>query len=309
MNIVTLTLNPAIDVHCYTEQFQPYRENLATITSRDIGGKGINISRALTAGGITNTALIVLGKDDEASFCRDMDAEELTYRKIVVPGKVRENFTLHTNGAKETRISFAGFSADDTLIDTVESTLSDMLARGDILTLTGRNPEGVSICRIKTMLANLQNTGIRIVIDSRSFELSDLLEVRPWLIKPNEEEIASYASIPVQDFQTAKNAAEQLCGQGIENVMISLGAQGAVLCSPRGCFAACAPKIEAISTIGAGDSSIAGFCAAAGLGLDDAERLRYAVSYGSAACMVMGTQAPRKQDMDALLGQVEIFTL
>ena len=309
MKIVTLTLNPAIDVHCYTEQFQPYRENLASITSRDIGGKGINISRALTAGGTQNTALIVLGKDDEASFCRDMEAEGIAYRKIVVPGKVRENITLHTNGAKETRISFAGFSADDSLIDAVESTLDEMLVRGDILTLTGRNPEGVSLPRIKVMLSNLQGTGVRVVIDSRSFELSDLLEVRPWLIKPNEEEIASYASIDVHDFQTAKNAAEQLCQQGIENVMISLGSQGAVLCTPRGCFAACAPKIAAISTIGAGDSSIAGFCAAAGLGLDDAERLRYAISYGSAACMVMGTQAPRKQDMDSLLEQVEISTI
>ncbi len=309
MNIITLTLNPAIDVHCYTEHFQPYRENLATVTSRDIGGKGINISRALTANKIENTALIVLGQEDKASFCRAMDAEGLTYREIVLPGKVRENITLHTSGSPETRISFSGFSADDTLIDRVESDLLRLLDRGDILTLTGRNPEGIGMSRMKTMLANLKSMGIRIVLDSRSFSLSDLLEIRPWLIKPNEEEIASYASIDVHDFPTAKSAAEHLHERGIENVMISLGARGALLCCPQGCFAAQAPSIETISTIGAGDSSIAGFCAATELGLDAPDRLRYAVSYGSAACMVMGTQAPREHDVQELLGQIEISTL
>ena len=262
MNIITLTLNPAIDVHCYTEYFQPYHENLATVTSRDIGGKGINISRALTANKIENTALIVLGQEDKNAFCRAMDAEGLSYREIILPGKVRENITLHTSGAKETRISFAGFSADDSLIDRVESELMLLLDHGDILTLTGRNPEGISMPRMKAMLAALQSWGVRIVLDSRSFNLSDLLEIRPWLIKPNEEEIASYASIEVCDFPTAKHAAEQLHAQGIENVMISLGARGALLYCPQGCFAAQAPAIEAISTIGAGDSSIAGFCAA-----------------------------------------------
>lgn len=307
MNIITLTLNPAIDVHCYTEHFQPYHENLVTVTSRDIGGKGINISRALTASRIENTALIVLGAEDRTAFCRAMDTEGLSYRDIVLPGKVRENITLHTNGEKETRISFAGFPADDGLIDRVEEELTRLLDKGDILTLTGRNPDGIGMPRMKEMLSNLQGKGVCIVLDSRSFSLSDLLEIRPWLIKPNEEEIASYASIDVCDFPTAKQAAEQLYAQGIENVMISLGAQGALLYCPQGCFEAHAPTIEAISTIGAGDSSIAGFCAAAKLSLDAPDRLRYAVSYGSAACMVMGTQAPKKEDIQALLGQVEIF--
>ncbi len=309
MNIITLTLNPAIDVHCYAEHFQPYHENLATVTSRDIGGKGINISRALTASGIENTALIVLGQEDKSSFCRAMDEERLTYREIVLPGKVRENITLHTDDARETRISFAGFSADDGLIDRVEAELVRLLDRDDILTLTGRNPEGVSMTRMKAMLSGLQSRGIRIVIDSRSFTLSDLLEIRPWLIKPNEEEIASYASIDVCDFPTAKCAAEQLHAQGIENVMISLGSRGALLCCPQGCFAAKAPAIEAISTIGAGDSSIAGFCAATKLLLDAPDRLCHAISYGSAACMVMGTQAPNEKDIQALLGQIEVSAL
>lgn len=309
MKIITLTLNPAFDVHCYAENFQPYRENLATVTSRDIGGKGLNISRALTANGIRNTALIVLGREDQSSFREELEAEGITYCEIAVSGRVRENITLHTNGAKETRISFAGFSADDSLIDRVEAELDRLLDGDGILTLTGRNPEGIGMPRIKAMLTRLQDKGVRIVLDSRSFTLQDLLDVRPWLIKPNEEEIVSYSGTDVRDFSSAKTVAEQLHARGIENVMISLGAQGALLCCPDGCFAANAPAIEAISTIGAGDSAIAGFCAAAGMGLDAPERLRYAVAYGSAACTVMGTQPPKPADIKALLRQIEVTAL
>ena len=70
MNIVTLTLNPAFDIHCYAQDFQPFHENLARITANDAGGKGVNISRALTVNGVENTALVVLGEENGDSFRR-----------------------------------------------------------------------------------------------------------------------------------------------------------------------------------------------------------------------------------------------
>ena len=68
MKIITLTLNPAIDMHCYAENFEPFHENLAKITSTDAGGKGVNISRALTLNGVDNLALVVLGSENGKSF-------------------------------------------------------------------------------------------------------------------------------------------------------------------------------------------------------------------------------------------------
>lgn len=309
MKIVTLTLNPAFDVHCFAENFQPFHENLAHVTANEAGGKGVNISRALTVNGVENTALVVLGEENGDSFRRALIADQIPFRDVTVAGRIRENITLHTNDAPETRISFAGFTATDGLIDRVEALLNDLMDGDCILTFTGRNPEGVSMDRVKSMLIGLQKKGVKIVLDSRSFGKQDMIDVRPWLIKPNEEEIGMYADIDVQDFDSAKQAAETLRAAGIENVMISLGSKGAMLCCEKGCYVVYAPKIEALSTIGAGDSSIGGFCAAAKEGLEYSDMLRYAVAYGSAACMTEGTRPPQAKDVKALLSDLTVLTL
>lgn len=306
MNIVTLTLNPAFDVHCYAQDFQPFHENLASIIANDAGGKGVNISRALTSCGVDNTALVVLGEENGDSFRRALTADSIPFREIAVAGRIRENITLHTNNAPETRISFAGFNANDGLIDRVQAELDQLLEQGDILTFTGRNPEGVSMECVKGMLNHLRDRGVRIVLDSRSFGKEDMIDVRPWLIKPNEEEIEVYSGIEVRNFDDAKTVAESLRAQGIENVMISLGAKGAMLCCEDGCYVAHAPRLDAVSTIGAGDSSIGGFCAAAKMGLAYSDMLRYAVAYGSSACMTEGTRPPRAEDVNKLLEQITV---
>ena len=179
-----------------------------------------------------------------------------------------------------------------------------MLDGEAILTFTGRVPEGVSIGAVKNMLERLRQRGVKIVLDSRSFNKEDLVQCRPWLIKPNEEEIGMYTDVKVTDFESAKEAADALRSKGIENVMISLGSKGAILCCADGCFVAHAPKIEALSTIGAGDSSIAGFTAAAKSGASYSEMLRAAVCYGSAACMTEGTRPPSANDVERLMSEV-----
>ena len=108
MKIYTLTLSPAYDVHAYTEKLLPFHEHLAEVRSRDAGGKGVNISRALNAVGVQNTALIVLGSENGAEFRAALCKMDCVFFEI--PGRIRENLTLHTADGRETRISFSGFS-------------------------------------------------------------------------------------------------------------------------------------------------------------------------------------------------------
>ena len=194
-------------------------------------------------------------------------------------------------------ISFTGFDTDKSLLDAFEDKLSAMISAGDIVTFTGRVPSGIDMCDVKAFLKRLDDVGAKIVIDSRSFSKDDLVEMRPWLIKPNEEEIAVYLDREINSFESVLDGAKELFESGIGNVMISLGAVGALLVCEDGCFIAKPPKIKAISTIGAGDSSIAGFMAAAAEGKSASEMLRTAVSYGSAACMSSGTRPPVAEDV------------
>lgn len=304
MKIITLTLNPAIDMHCYAENFEPFHENLAKITSTDAGGKGVNISRALTLNGVDNLALVVLGEENGKSFADSLKADGMELAEIYVDGRIRENITLHTNNNPETRISFAGFVATDEIIDKVEEMLCDV-DENTIITLTGSNPKGMTIERVMKMVENFQVKGAKVVIDSRSFSKENLFASKPWLIKPNEEEIGMYTDIEVTDFASAAKAAKQIREQGIENVIIS-SSKGAVLACAEGTFVAYAPKIKVVSTIGAGDSSIAGFIAAAKQGKGYAEMLKNAVAFGSAACMTEGTRPPLASDVAACLSEASV---
>ena len=309
MKIITLTLNPAFDLHCYIERFAPYHENLAKITDNDASGKGVNISRALNACGVPNLAFVVLGDENGDSFAGQLRGDGMRFRSITVPGRIRENMTIHTEGADETRISFSGFRADDTLCDRVADALESELDAETFVTFTGRVPEGIDMPAVKAFLRRLEAKGARIVIDSKSFGLDDLIEMKPWLIKPNQEEISEYLNRSVETFREVTQAAEELHERGIENVMISLGARGALLVCEKGAFVATPPAIQPRSTIGAGDSSIAGFLAAAVEGADGEQMLRRAVSYGTAACLTPGTRPPRAEDVTTVLAQVRTQTI
>ncbi len=292
MKIITVTLSPAIDIHCSTSSLLPGHEHLATVTSRDFGGKGINISRVLTANRVPNTALVVLGDKSAEEFSRHLSSEGIDHCDFIVPGRIRENITIHTDDGKETRISFSAPVDSDGIWNQIEEKLFSMITKESMVTLTGRVPEGISLDSIKRMLCELKTRGVKVVIDSKSFSLCDLLDCRPWMIKPNEEEIKTYIGETVKTLEDAMSAATMIYQNDIDNVMVSLGAQGAVFVCAEGSFKAIPPSISPISTIGAGDSAIAGFLAAHTCGATAGECLRCAVAYGTAACLVEGTRAP-----------------
>ena len=306
MNILTLTLNPAIDVHCYSDEFVPFAENLFDVTSNDAGGKGINISRALNVSSVKNTAVVVVGTDNGDDFLKKLADENISYKEIKVSGRIRENITLHTVNQKETRISFSGFSSDNSIIDKCEKILNDEDLSESIITVTGRLSDGVDVSCVIDFILRLKEKGAKIVIDSRSFKKEDIIACHPWLIKPNEEEIKMYTDTPVDGVESAISASRKLKSQGIENVMISLGGAGAVLSTDSGTYIANAPKIDVVSTIGAGDSSIAGFIAKFSDGASYEEALKMAIAFGSAACCVDGTQAPRRSDIEKFYNEIEV---
>ena len=305
--IITLTLNPAVDLHCYIENFAPYHENLAHYIGKPLpSGKGVNISRALTVCGVESLAFVVLGSENGASFEKELTDFGMNVQSMTVAGRIRENMTVHTNNADETRISFSGFAADSALLKRVEDALIDRVDEDTFVTFTGRVPDGIPMEDTKRFLRSLISRGAKIVIDSKSFDLDDLIEMKPWLIKPNQEEISEYLNREVNTFEEVSRAAYELYEQGIANVMISLGSQGALLVCDEGTMIATPPTVDAISTIGAGDSSIGGFLSEAIKGASAEQMLCGAVSYGTAACLTPGTEPPRAEDVLVIRQQVNV---
>jgi len=307
MKIYTITLNPAYDIHADMDQLALYHENLAWVTSREAGGKGVNLSRALKSGGTENTAVIVLGTENCADFKAQLEASGLDTRFLEKPGRIRENLTLHCANAPETRISFSGFPAEDSILQEVGALLQ--VEQDTIVTFTGRVASGMSMEKVKAFLKDLAARGARIVLDSKSFCLQDILELQPWLIKPNEEEIAAYLNCPEVTFETVRENARIFCRHGVANVMVSLGGQGALLLHGGMCWIAVPPSVKAVSTIGAGDSSLAGFIAGVEKDMAPADCLKNAVAYGTAACLTAGSQPPCPEDVAWIRSRTQVRVL
>ena len=307
MRLYTLTLNPAYDVHAYIDTFAPYHENLAELQSKIAGGKGVNISRALKNASVEHTAIVVLGTDNGAEFRAELESCGVTCIYLQQPGRIRENLTFHCGNAPETRISFSGFRVDKDLLDRVESQIE--IDDDTYITYTGRNPSGISTDEAIAFLGRLQDKGAKIILDSKSFDLDQILAVRPWLIKPNQEEISELFDCEITSFEECLEKANIFSANGVENVMVSLGEKGALLISNGKTYIATPPAIDAISTIGAGDSSIAGFLEATYHGLAPELRLATAVSFGSAACMTEGTEPPVYSQIQEILKNIKLHAV
>ena len=300
MKIYTLTLNPAYDVHAFAKSLRLNCENLAEIESREAGGKGVNISRALCNGQIPNTAIIVLGKENGDEFKNAIS--EMNCVLLEKEGRIRENLTFHHENGSETRISFSGFSVDDGILGEVIDNIA--IEDDTIVTFTGRIPAGVNKDQAKNFLRILQSKGARIVLDSKSFTIDDIFEIQPWLIKPNQEEISEYLCCEIKTLSQVLEKAAIFTEHGIANTMVTLGEKGAALMTKDKTYIATCPNISAISTIGAGDSTIAGFLAGAYAGEGDEVCLKTAVSYGTAACLTAGTLPPQKEDIEKIYAQI-----
>ena len=307
MNIYTLTLNPAYDIHAAAENLTLGCENLADIHFRQAGGKGVNISRALCSHSIPNTAVVVLGEDNCDDFIRELTASGVYYLPLMLPGRIRENLTVHCSQGPETRISFRGFTVHDSLL---ESVLQQLEVDSDtVITFTGSVPAGISKKSVLQFLHALSARGAKLVLDSKSLTPEDIFSLKPWLIKPNQEEISAWFGSWVETVDQAREKAGIFSDHGVVNVMVSLGDQGALLLSGGKAFLAAPPTVEVRSTIGAGDSSIAGFIAAMLAGEDAAGCLRTAVTYGTAACLTEGSLPPLPQDTAKILPMVTLKTL
>ncbi len=310
MNCITLTLNPAFDKYCYVKKLTFGQEHLADKEKSYAGGKGINISRALMSVGTTSHAVVVLGSENKDSFCTSLDLDNVKYTPIITEGKIRENLTVRSENGCETRISFKGFECDNSQLGKVYDVIENKIGKDTILTFTGSVPSGISIEEINSLLRKVSDRGCKIVIDSKSFKtLKEIVNIKPWLIKPNQEEISEYLGKDIKNHEEVLEVAKALNSNGIENVMISLGEKGAILATEGKVYMGIPPEIEAISTVGAGDSSIAGFISAYIQGNSAYDALKTSVAFGTASCLREGTLPPLPSDIEKIRKKVQINIL
>lgn len=309
MKIVTVNTNPAYDIFYHVPAFQPYKENLAESVSVFIGGKGINVSRALKANGIDSTAYVLLGNQNSQAFADGIRSDGLDTRLFFNNGRIRENMTVLSDGIPETRISINSFIATYSDLEKILDALSSEKHNTPVIICSGKLPSGITSKEAMDFVRGLKSISEKVVLDSNSFTAEQTVALSPWLIKPNEEELEALCGSSITDNNDRISAAEALHRGGIANVLITLGGGGAIYSGELGKCIVEVPKIQPISTVGAGDSTVAGFVAAYVSGASLTECLKSACAFGTAACLTAGTRPPMPESVADIRNRINVRIL
>ncbi|MCR2784602.1 MULTISPECIES: 1-phosphofructokinase [unclassified Microbacterium] len=303
--IVTLTANPSLDrTVVLADPLQVGQVQVARAAREDAGGKGINVSRVVAASAVPTRAVLPLADDDP--FAVALQTTALPSSLVPVAGHARANVTITDPAGVTTKINLPG--AELTAADAAAVTAAVVSACADArwLVLAGSLPPGVAddfyVDVIDAVRSRWGSGAPRIAVDTSGPALRAVVErARPDLIKPNEHELAELAGVtldPAVDLvSSVATIARGLVPTRVGAALVTLGGAGAVLITPDAVWAGTPPTIRVQSTVGAGDSSLAGYLIADVSAAEPHERLRSAIRYGAAAATLPGTQAPTPLDL------------
>ena len=270
-----------------------------------MGGKGINVSRVVHSFGLETLCIAVAGEDNCREFAGYLEAESLRYEFIKVQGAVRENLTVRCDG-QTVKLNRKGPSLSEMMIGALMALIHTRMRPGDIVVFAGSLPENVSVQDYVELILAVKKAGVLVAVDSDLLSLEDYRRISPWLIKPNIHELRHIVDVKGTTIDDVAASARLLRDSGVENVLVSLGGNGLVCIQGDRVVRAAVPRVEVKSTVGAGDSALAGFIVGHVKGYDLPECVRLAASCGTACAMRDGTLLATKETATALRDRVEV---
>lgn len=256
--ILTLTLNPALDVTVSLDELRAGHVNRSQAQHNHAAGKGLNVAQVLADLGHSVTVGGFLGRDNLQPFEALIQARGFADCFVRVAGETRSNIKLVEADGRVTDINGQGPVVDEAAQDQLLRLLAQAASGHDAVVVAGSLPRGVSPQWLRQLLLQLKAQGLKVALDSSGEALRAGLEAAPWLVKPNTEELAEVLGQPVEDRGQQRAAAERLLGSGIEHVVVSQGEQGVSWFAPGQALHAQPPQVRVASTVGAGDSLVAG---------------------------------------------------
>jgi 1-phosphofructokinase len=299
--IVTLTANPSLDrTVALDHALVPGAVHRTVGCTDEPGGKGVNVARAVTAAG--EHAVAVLPARQEDPLLVEMRRRGIAHSAVHVDALVRANLTVTDPDGTTTKLNLPGHELTEAARDQLASVLLKESADARWAVLSGSLPPGVRDDWYATLVEALHDQGCLVAVDTSGEPLRAALtgtpQARPDLVKPNVEELSDALGVPLGEVSegadpcTAAAHAATLVDQGTPSVLVTLGADGAVLVTADGAWRATPPETVLRSTVGAGDAALAGYLLAELEAASPPERLRRAVAYGSAAAGLPGSAMP-----------------
>lgn len=305
--ITAVALNPAIDRTVLVPAFATGATNRVTAARLDPGGKGINVARVARALGAEVRVVGFLGTNNGNLIERSLAAQQIETEFVGVCGDTRVNLKIVNPETGElTELNEAAFSVEEhhlrALLDLIEARLSDT----SVLVLAGSLPTGVPPEIYRDLVEQANARGVLTILDADGEPMQLALAAKPSLIKPNHSEAERLLGRALATHADLMDGAAALLAKGPSRVVVSSGERGAGLISADSAWWAVPPGIRAGSTVGAGDSMVAGLAVALARGLGPVEALRLATAAGTATASLEGTQVCSAEGVAALLPQVTV---
>jgi 1-phosphofructokinase family hexose kinase len=306
-NLLCVSLNPAVDRRIRVPRLELRAVNRATSAEPTAGGKAAHVAYAAKALGADVTWLALTG-GEEGEFCRrGVAARGVNTIAIPIAGCTRMTLELidGSSGAI-TEVLEPGPMIAAAERDALAASFEQALSQKPQVVLSGSLPSGIPETFYAELISVAKRRGCNVFLDTSGAALATAFAARPSVIKPNRQELEALLGRRIASAEDAFAAADDLRSRGAEVVIVSLGADGAVLVSEGEGLRATAPNLRPISTVGSGDSFVAGWMVASAQGWSIEERLRLATACGAANCLASEPGVISMETVQRLSKEVEI---
>ncbi|QSZ28007.1 1-phosphofructokinase family hexose kinase [Aceticella autotrophica] len=301
--IFTLTMNPSLDRYLYVDDLILDDTIRVKKVEEYAAGKGIDVSRVIREMGGTSVAICPLGGDNGIKIEFLLDNERVLYSAVRIKKETRMNIIVQSLKGQY-RMSLPGASLTRFEYELIMDMIKAVPRSGDTLIASGSLPEGLLPSAYFEIVKLCKDMGLRVYVDTDSENLKEAVKASPFGIKPNIYELSRLIGKDLKKDEVGEAVKEISEKYGITDVLVTLGKDGAIAYVDKKLYKMEPIEVEVKSSVGAGDSFLAGFVHKRDNSIEDA--LKLAMACGSASVMNEGTTLCKKKDVKKLLKEVVI---
>ncbi len=305
-HLLTITLNPALDLTQSTAELMPGAVNRALTCELEPAGKGINLARVLVRLGHTVTVSGLLGADNAAPFEQLFRTSGLNDQFVRVPGQTRTNLKITEHNGRVTELNGPAFTAGVDHFERLLDSLPELITDCEAVMVCGSLPDGLTPEQLVRLITRLRETGKPVWLDTSGPALAAGLTARPAGVKPNLEELADWCGHDLDSPGAIAEAARNIQLGGVDDVVVSLGPRGVFWLGPEGGLWADSPTVPVFSTVCAGDTLLAALMHGRMTGQTDRDTLCYATALAAESVRHVGVGDPAASDFERLRQQARV---